>query len=1196
MDRNSARTIIESTLTQSFDESRFLNLSVNLLEGINRDKAFSWVSGNYIRDAFKAHVRKYRRLGTYTDPDGRKLDLLIVHLRNPWALERSRGTQRNFVAEYLKQRGEKDAALIAYHVDDLSEWRFSYVRMQYREEVTDSGRVKVKEDFTPARRYSFLVGQHEPSHTAQQQLIPLLEEADTPSLEEIERAFSVERVTKEFYTDYRALFESVNETLEGIVQQDERVRDEFVRKSIDPANFAKKLLGQIVFLYFLQKKGWLGVGRDESGDYLPWGQGPKNFLRRLYEQDCTPYTNCFDEILEPLFYEALASERPDDVYTRFKCRIPFLNGGLFEPLNDYNWREVDIKLPNALIGRVLDAFDRYNFTVREDDPLDQEVAVDPEMLGKVFENLLPENLRKGKGSYYTPRNVVHFMCQESLINYLDAAVNRGEVSLATEAKQQRLIVLGGEQLEFKRTGRVLQVSRADLEEFIRKGEFSQEMDAAKEAGTKSYTYRVPEAIRSQAKALDGALASIKVCDPAVGSGAFLVGMMHEIVKARSILTTYLGDPSSRSPYELKRQCIHNSLYGVDIDPGAVEITKLRLWLSLVVDEDEYSSIHPLPNLDYKVMQGNSLFEDFHGIDLSFGQQEDEASFLRKDRGIADRVQKLHESQAAFFDAMHHKEKRQLRTAIEDSILDVFSYAVERRNTPFYSDKAYYEREALKLPAEAREAYITEKLATLKDQYAFDPKALESELRELTHGNVPRGFFPWRLYFADVFQNRGGFDVVIANPPYVRQELIRDQKPQLKATYPDVYHGVADLYVYFYRRAFDIASPNGTVTFISSNKYFRAGYGKTLRTFLREKAELNLIIDFGDLPIFDATTYPSVVIATNCVPDLKHHTARVVNVRDMEKLDSLPDFLAEVGWKQPQRSLLKDGWALEHADVLALVEKLKASGTPLGEYVEGRVFRGIVTGCNEAFVIDQATRDHLNAEDPRSAEIIKPWLRGKDVKRWRVEWNTLYVLFTRRGIEIENYPAVLEHLEQYRERLEPRPPDWDTSKHGHWRGRKTGSYKWYEIQDAIDYYDQFEKPKIIYPDISLQPQFTYETTGSYLVNTLYFIPSPRVELLGLLNSAVVHFFVHFLTASIQNSYLRFFSQYVAQIPVPMEAEGASELREITERLLALGSTHSQKLQLESELDRFVFGMYCMSTKEIELVSKTLEAPGLASGER
>lgn len=1176
MDRNSAECLVKTTLTQPFDEPRFRLLTINLLEGLDEDKAFHWVAGSYIRDAFKDHVKKYRRLGTYTDPQGRKVELLVVHLKNPWALERSRSTQRNFVAEYLKQRGEKDAALIAYHTDEPTDWRFSFVRMEYREEITPDGRVKVKEAFTPSRRYSFLVGQSEPSHTAQQQLVPLLEEVAHPTLDQIEQAFSVERVTKQFYTDYRDLFEQVRDALDAIVETDVRVRDEFAGRTVDPANFAKKLLGQLVFLYFLQKKGWLGVGRDAQGNLMPWGEGPKDFLRRLHQKDYVEYANFFDDVLEPLFYEALATERADDFYSPFRCRIPFLNGGLFEPLNGYNWREVDIRLPNDLIQEILDTFDRYNFTVREDDPLDREVAVDPEMLGKVFENLLPENLRKGKGSYYTPRSVVHFMCQESLIHYLDGAVNRGETPLVFGHEKPRLVDAGEpEQMALQGEGRAVRVPREDLEEFIRRGEFSQEMDAATASGTKSHKFRIPESVRTHAKAIDATLAAIRVCDPAVGSGAFLVGMMHEIVKARSLLTVHLAGREKRSAYELKRHAIHNALYGVDIDAGAVDIAKLRLWLSLVVDEDEYASIHPLPNLDYKVMQGNSLFEDFHDISLAPDEQADEGTLLRKDQGLVERIEALHQTQSEYFNATHHSDKRRLREAVEAAVLDVFTYAIEKQNKAYYDALAAIEKEVAKLPDALRIARRSEQLAKLKERFAFDPDQLTAELREMTHGNKLRDFFPWRLYFADVFQERGGFDVVIANPPYVRQERITDQKARLKTVYPDVYHGVADIYVYFYRKAFDIAMPSGTVTFISSNKYFRAGYGKTLRAYLKDQASVHLVIDFGDLPVFDATTYPCVVLAGRAAADLKTHEVRVANVRSLDVLDALSNYVETEGWDQPQRSLLKEGWVLACGNVRALVDKLRSAGTPLGEHVGGRFYYGIKTGCNEAFVIDAATRDRLVEEDARSAEIIKPWLRGKDVKRWRVAWQEQYLVWTYKGVPIDNYPAVLAYLSQYREKLAKR---WEPSR---------GQCEWYELRPC-DYYAEFEKPRIVYQEIATFQSFAFTREPYYLNNKCFMIPVEDAYLLGILNSHAAWFFLKSIVSKLQGSAHAMQSPYLSQVPIPdANTQQRAGIEALVRRLFNANGEGPQAAEWEQELSALIYRLYNLVPEEIRIIEEATQ---------
>ena len=323
----------------------------------------------------------------------------------------------------------------------------------------------------------------------------------------------------------------------------------------------------------MQKKGWFGVPRGKD-----WGEGNKQFLRQLYNKANKENKNFFNDYLEPLFYQALRYDRSadDDYFSQFDCKIPFLNGGLFDPMNDYDWINIDILLPNKLFSNqnrtkegdigngILDVFDLYNFTVKEDEPLEKEVAIDPEMLGKVFENLLEVKDRKSKGTYYTPREIVHYMCQESLINYL-----------ATEL--------------------VNKVDKKDIETFIKHGESFIEHDSRvvnEGRETERYAFKLPTDMRKNAKLIDDKLASIRVCDPAVGSGAFLVGMMNEIIRGRNTLTPYISKNGKRTLYGFKRQAIQNCLYGVDIDPGAVEIAKLRLWLSLIVDEEERRMIQP----------------------------------------------------------------------------------------------------------------------------------------------------------------------------------------------------------------------------------------------------------------------------------------------------------------------------------------------------------------------------------------------------------------------------------------------------------------------------------------------------------------------------------------------------------------------------------------------------------------------------
>ena len=643
MDKQQAQTIIKETFEKSFNRDRFNGFIKNLLNQIE-DAPFSY-QGNYIPDAYKPFISRYERIGKYNDGE-KRIDILIVYLNRKTSIERARTSQRNFIAGYLDGKYgsdvSKDAALVAFVSPNEEDWRFSLVKMDYRFEQAKNGKVKVKEEFTPARRWSFLVGKNESSHTAQSRLVPrLADDEHNPTLTQMEEAFNIEKVTKEFFGKYRELFLWTKETLDKIVERDTKIKADFETKGVNTIDFAKKLLGQVVFLYFLQKKGWFGVERDAE-----WGTGTKHFLRELFDKKHGDYKNFFNNILEPLFYEALRQDRSHDknYYSRFDCRIPFLNGGLFDPINDYDWVDTDIELPGKLFSNqsktkegdtgngILDIFDRYNFTVKEDEPLEKEVAVDPEMLGKVFENLLEVKDRKSKGTYYTPREIVHYMCQQSLINYLNTELNKG-VTLYQNIGDIQTNAFGNEtkvgQLDLTVEHKPgLKITKEDIETLIKYGEqFGENETIALEKErniadgkqqTTSIEVKLPAGIRKNAKLIDDKLAGIRVCDPAVGSGAFPVGMMHEIVKTRNVLTTFLSlrgaqvtkqshtgnrftdaHPDNRTIYHFKRECIEKSLYGVDIDPGAVEIAKLRLWLSLVVDEEDIRQIKPLPNLDTK---------------------------------------------------------------------------------------------------------------------------------------------------------------------------------------------------------------------------------------------------------------------------------------------------------------------------------------------------------------------------------------------------------------------------------------------------------------------------------------------------------------------------------------------------------------------------------------------------------------------
>lgn len=729
MDKKIAQSLIEKTFNNAFNEEQFTIFAKNLLNDFeDKDNRYS---GNLIWDDYKEHINAYKRIGKYIDPDGEALDVLIVEVKSVAKLERARTVLRNFVIKHLS-KFEKDYALVAFYSkeDDGADWRFSFIKLEYSSETdAKTGKVKNKTEFTPAKRYSFLVGKYEKAFTAKNQLLPLLQNiSNNPTIEDLEAAFSIEKVTDEFFNQYKDLYVKLYEHFE----QDNNVKIAIAEAEIDNARFTKKLLGQIVFLYFLQKKGWLGVAKNER-----WGTGKKRFVQELFNQAQTENVNFFRDKLQYLFYEALAKERDNvnSYYEHFDCRIPFLNGGLFEA--DYKWKEANISIPSTLFRNdeknksgdvgtgVLDVFDRYNFTIKEDEPLDKEVAVDPEMLGKVFENMLDITERKSKGAFYTPREIVHYMCQESLIHYLDNALNNGTRSYQELGSDQTKLFSdtqtkkGQAKIELEH-GNIILVPKKDIEDFIRKGHsyLENDINALKKidkikAGEQKSTdaeLKLPEIIRKNADLIDQHLSSIKICDPAIGSGAFPVGLLHELVNAMLVLKPHLSYDyltqklkgfgfmhresisDSRYIYRLKRHIIQESIYGVDIDSSAIDIARLRLWLSLVVDEDDLDPIETLPNLDYKIVCGNSL------IGLPFGVMLD----LKVEAELETLKQK-------FYDITNEIEKKALRKEINTKIRELLDSA---------------------------EVYAG---------YKID--------------------FDFKLFFSEVWREKGGFDVVIGNPPY-----------------------------------------------------------------------------------------------------------------------------------------------------------------------------------------------------------------------------------------------------------------------------------------------------------------------------------------------------------------------------------------------------------------------------------------------
>lgn len=1122
MSHDEARQLVARVLGGVFDLAAFRQLIANIFpaDSLLEDKP---ISGQYIPEKFRDDVASFRRLVRH-EAEGLRMDVLVVKLRSAAKLTRARFMQRNFVARYLNGGWggtEKDAALVAFYCSDADEWRFSLV---YKEYIWgDDG---LRTTLSEPRRCSFLVGPYEGTHTAQEQLARLLQLKKPCTLQDLQQAFLVEPITRSFFEEYREHFHRLCEECAALRANHASLRKEWADRGITDADFAKRLLGQLIFLYFLQRKGWLGVKREQ-----PWGSGSRKWLHELYEAHAKANGHrFFDDYLEPLFYDALARDRSEDGgwHEGLGCRIPFLNGGLFDPLGNgggYDWRGVDVPLADSSIGAVLETFDRYNFTVREDEPLEKEVAVDPEMLGKVFENLLESERRSDLGTYYTPRDIVHYMCREALVQYLDRAVNVRREICNPDKKPQAL-----ESDVRARFSRQERIPRKDLERFIRADELltvKTSKTALRQAAQERDTELVrslPDSVKEHAALLDAKLAEVRVCDPAIGSGAFPVAMMHEIVRARQALGSALTDQDGeRTSYALKRHAIQHSLYGVDIDASAIDIAKLRLWLSLVVDEDDLAHVRPLPNLDYRIIHGNSL----DAMRVSYKSSLLQGQLLHT----------LQQAQDSYFDTTDKNCKQRLRKDIEAC------------------------RKKLGCSA----------------------------------------LFEWTIDFHQVFhgsvgEENKGFDIVIANPPYVRQEKITTSKERLKAAFGDFFDGTADIYTYFYALALkQLLTPLGCCCYIAPNKFFRAAYGKNLRSLLTSHlARVRSLIDFGDTQLFDgATTYPAIVLAQRAMTP-PQSSIWCCEIRDTALLPQLWHHVQQRGHAVPVSQLAPDGWQLDDPTVAALLRKLQQNSTPLGVLPGVQMYRGVLTGCNEAFVIDGATRQRLLDEDPNSADVIFPWLRGRDLKRWQTEPSGKFVINIQNGgnhpwpwtgkeeseaekLFATSYPAIHRHLQPFRKKLEKRSDQ--------------GEFYW-ELR-ACAYHDAFLKPKIMWPDMAQKMRVTFDSSKTFCGNTAYFFPTDDLFFLALFNSSVIAFWASKTLAVFQGDTFRFFSQNVSQFPIPQADDAArqplrNEVAAIIARVQA--DPAADITAQERKIDELVYDLYGLSMRERDVIENDIRQRG------
>jgi hypothetical protein len=838
-------------------------------------------------------------------------------------------------------------------------------------------------------------------------------------------------INKRFYEGISQRFIALRQHLE--------VND--VLQSHHAAQFANRLIGRIIFAWFLDKKALL----DEQSGYFN-------------SEDFADDTVFYKSRLEPLFFEVLntpAAERNvHDLVT------PYLNGGLFEPKPEDLYRSDSLTLPRNYFDDLFQFLRGYNFTTDESTSEYQQVAIDPEMLGRIFENLLAEvseetgeQARKAKGAFYTPREIVDYMCRESLKSYLRSAIT-SDANFET---------------------RLYQLVEASEREF-------QDQDHNWRRDFKPYKTQIVDA-------LDG----LRVFDPACGSGAFPIGMMQLLVKVYARL-------ESRFDYhKSKLAIIENNIYGADIEPMAVEISRLRAWLSLVVDLDvKQAEVSPLPNLDFKFVVANSLV------------------------GLAPLEQ------------MEFFEDDELDSKLQHLRLKYFS-------TKNLSQKSTLRQKYLSLVSEETALWgESTRTSQLKN---FRPFEADS---------VSPFFDPKHMFGFDEFH------IVIGNPPYVRQEKVK-YKDSLKSY--QVYGGTADLLTYFFEKGLDILGEKGTLSLIVSSKFGRALYGEKLRKLLSTTTTVDFIVDHGGRQKFAAAVNTWIVQVRKSEPTDGHQVEVILEEEGKRRLVNQSD----LGGKE---------WVFLSDANRSLMNKLSVTLPTLADFGV-KINFGVKTGCNEAFIVSQASCEQLLKQNSDCSQLLFPVLKGKSLGRFSHTVPTDWILVTKNGIDIPSrFPEVAEFLEKKDSELE-----------GKVRRRGDKGSHWMNLRDCA-YYDELESEKIAWSDMSAKGQFSRVAAGTYIINTAYMLKTDHIEyLLGILNSSLVHFFMNQTASLLGGSGIRWQRHMVERIPIPsFNSVPLEKLNMLKTLVLSRENAQGNEAQvLENEIDEVVFDIYGLSQVEIDLIA-------------
>lgn len=1017
-------------------------------------------------------------LGKITLPDDHEIAVYEVHLSEHVNIERNRAGIRNLLCS--QWRGIFTGAFMLCYRNSESVLRFSYVSEAWNFDETG----KYSKDVTDPKRFTYLLGEGHRSRTAVQQFKELMN--SDLNLKDVTRAFSVEALSKRFFNEYKAKYEDIVEYVTGMravksgrkwkmkmtATPNKKIMAQFAVFA-DPEkavrDYVKKLMGRLVFIQFLQKKGWMGVPASDA----TWKNGDKDFVQNLFKN--TKNKDSFiDDVLEPLF-DDLNTKRENDLVSSEMVgkgiKVPYLNGGLFEKDAQDN---TEFSLPARFMQDLLDFFTQYNFTIDENDPDDAEVGVDPEMLSCIFENLLEDN--KENGVFYTPKEIVQYMCRESLIAYLE-----------TEMKTSL------------------------VRDFVINKDVSIFTDDEKTV-------------------LLDKLCNVKICDPAIGSGAFPMGLMRELYFCRSAIEGFGHEKAA----EIKKHIIQQNIYGVDIEKGAVDIARLRFWLSLIVDEE---NPHALPNLDFKIMQGNSLLEQYEGVDLSDVDFKADSNQLKTgkfyglfDSGDVRIRQVISFLKDRYFSCENKEEKKQIRDALKDNI-----------------------------QALIREKAYTIKLDAIKDISATDK------------------FFLWHTWFSEVFEH-GGFDIVIGNPPYIKEYINKSAFDGFRESSP-YYIGKMDLWYGFACHGLDLLRMGGVLCFIAQNNWTTSSAAKLMRNKIVSDGRIRQILDFNTYMVFEnADIQTMIMLFERNKKDDKYafdYRSLLVGAQKEDMLYLLEkQGSAYVKYVRPifSREKYKDNLFTFNDDD-EIFEKISKGKLYLND---SEVTQGIIGNPDEAFKLEKEELSLYSDEEKRFIHKFHT-----HTEKYIIDDTDVYIIYLSSKVNpklnINDYPNIKTKLTFYKEKLKNR------------REVLNNRFSWFFLHWPRNE-DTFKKgfEKIVSQVRCERPRFCYTSEDYYGSRALFFIQTRRWNmklLTGILNSRLVEFWLKG-KGKIQGAVLKLDKEPLLGIPLPQKISDNQQrpIIDLVDQILAAKKANPQAdtSGLESQIDKLVYALYNLTPDEFAII--------------